>query len=190
MCPATKAGRCQCRGFWTTTPPFGHADRSSDVSRWKVGRVALEAKSCANPRSTTVLSNRAWDLPQVCEGTIASSGRTHRNRRCPGRVIEKLLCPGNSASPWFAASCCRDGSLAVIQPIWVHKTSEVSSTCGNVRRLLAGDVHSPVQAFCVEKEGSCHPAPATAPMLVGRDHKTGVRDGSVLMCQTRDTEPA
>ena len=30
-------------------------------------------------------------------------------------------------SPWFRASCCRDGSLAAIQPLWVHKTSKVPS---------------------------------------------------------------
>ena len=34
---------------------------------------------------------------------------------------------GSSASPWFAASCCCDGSLAVIRPLWVQKTAEVPS---------------------------------------------------------------
>ena len=55
----------------------------------------------------------------------APSGRRRRNRRSPGCVFERLLCPGSSASPWFTASCCRDGSLADIQPLWVQKTSEV-----------------------------------------------------------------
>ena len=45
----------------------------------------------------------------------------------PGCVLGRLLCPRSSASPWFTASCCRDGSLAVIQPLWVQKTSEVPS---------------------------------------------------------------
>ena len=44
-----------------------------------------------------------------------------------GCVLGRLLCPRSSASPWFTASCCRDGSLAVIQPLWVQKTSEVPS---------------------------------------------------------------
>ena len=28
--------------------------------------------------------------------------------RCPCCAVERLLCPGSSASPWFTASCCRD----------------------------------------------------------------------------------
>ena len=43
------------------------------------------------------------------------------------RVFERLLCPGSSASPWFTASCCRDGSLAVTQPIRVQESSQVPS---------------------------------------------------------------
>ena len=57
----------------------------------------------------------------------APSGRRRRNRRFPGRAFECLLCPGISASPWFTASCFRDGSLAVIPPLWVQTTSEVPS---------------------------------------------------------------
>ena len=77
-----------------------------------------------------------------------------------------LLRPGNSASPWFAASCCRDGSLAVIQPIWVQKTFEESSPYGNVHVCLVGDVHSPVRASGFEREGFRPTACAIAPMLV------------------------
>ena len=44
-----------------------------------------------------------------------------QNRRSPGCVVERFLCPLSSASPWFTASCCRDGSLAVIQPLWSRK---------------------------------------------------------------------
>ena len=68
-------------------------------------------------RSTTELSNRSLDVPQVCEGTRAPSCRRRRNRRCPGRVPKKCFAQG-----WFAASCCRDGSLVVIQLLWVQKT--------------------------------------------------------------------
>ena len=38
----------------------------------------------------------------------ASSGRRRQNRRCPGRVFQRLLLSGSSASQWFTAS-----------PLWV-----------------------------------------------------------------------
>ena len=84
-------------------------------------------QNCETPRSATVLSNRACDFLHVYEGARAPSGRKRRNRRNFGRLLETLLCLANSASPWFAASCCSDGSLAVIQPLWLKKTSEFSS---------------------------------------------------------------
>ena len=87
-----------------------------------------------------------------------------------------MLCPGSSASPWFTASCCRDGSLAVIQPLWVQQTVEESCSCGSVHPHFAGDVHVPVRVASIEKEGSCPNACATCPMLVGRDRSS--RNGS------------
>ena len=78
------------------------------------GRVARRAKSCK-------------DVPQVCFEAHASCGRRRRNRRCPGRVFQRLLCPGSSPSQWFTASCCSDGSLAVLQPLRLQKTSAVPS---------------------------------------------------------------
>ena len=33
-------------GLWKSTPPFAHADRSFDVSRWKVERVAPRTMGC------------------------------------------------------------------------------------------------------------------------------------------------
>ena len=53
-------------GFWTTAPPFAHAGRSFDVSRWKVGRIAQRANSCEDTRSTTESSNQSWEVPQIC----------------------------------------------------------------------------------------------------------------------------
>ena len=53
-------------GFWMSTPLFAHADRSFDVTRWRAGRLALGAKSWGNPRCTSDVSNRGWDVPQVC----------------------------------------------------------------------------------------------------------------------------
>ena len=34
--------------FLMSTAPFAHADRSFCVSRWKVGKVAIEAEGCVN----------------------------------------------------------------------------------------------------------------------------------------------
>ena len=62
------------------------------------------------------------------EVAYAPSCRRRRSRRCLGRVLKKMLCPRNYASPWFAASCCLDGSLPVFQPIWFQITFEVPPT--------------------------------------------------------------
>ena len=102
----------------------GQRNQQRNRAAWKVGRSAPGAKSCEDTRSTTELSNRFWDVPQIWKGARAPFGR---RRRCPGYVFERLLCPGSSASPWFAASCCRDGLLAVIQPLWLQKTSKFPS---------------------------------------------------------------
>ena len=72
-----------------------------------------EAKSCEGTRSAMESSNRSWQVPQVCKKARAPSGRRHQS---PSYVSERLLCPGSAASPWFPASDCRDGSLAVVQP--------------------------------------------------------------------------
>ena len=85
-------------------------------------------------------------------------------------VSERLLCPGSSASPWFTASCCRDGSLAVIPPLCVRPSAEESSSCGSAHPLSAGSAHTPIKISGKEKKGSCPIACATSPMLVGRDH--------------------
>ena len=49
------------------------------------------------------------NFPQMCKRAFARSDRKRRNRRRPVHLHEQLLCPGSAASPWFAASCCRDG---------------------------------------------------------------------------------
>ena len=131
-----------------------NVSRSSRPARWQRGgqrnqrrkRASLVPKSArivsgrrhhrllmlvdhlmCNTRSTTEVSNRSWHVSQVCSKAHASSGRGRRNRRCLGCVFQRLLSPGSSMSPWFAASCCRDVSLAVIQPHWVQQTAEVPS---------------------------------------------------------------
>ena len=50
---ATTSAEVCAGGVWATTPPFAHAGRSFDVSRWKVGRIAPGTKSCEDTRSTT-----------------------------------------------------------------------------------------------------------------------------------------
>ena len=40
-----------------------------------VGRSAPGTKSCENTGSTTELSSRSWDAPQICNGARAPSGR-------------------------------------------------------------------------------------------------------------------
>ena len=51
--PANAGAEVRMGDVWTTTPPLAHAGRSFDVSRWKVGRIALRAKSCEGTRSAT-----------------------------------------------------------------------------------------------------------------------------------------
>ena len=97
-------------GVRTTTPPFANADRPFDVSRWKVGRSAPGAKSCA-----TELPNRSWDFLQMCKGARADSGRRRRNRRF--LVAYLNVCFVQEASRWFTTSYWRDGSLAVTRPL-------------------------------------------------------------------------
>ena len=99
------------------------------------------------------------------------SGRRRRSRRCHSCVLGRLLCPRSSPSPWFTACCCSDGSLAVMQPLWVQQTAEESFSRGSVQPHFAGDVHASVRASDIEEKGSCSTACATSPMLVGRDRR-------------------
>ena len=98
--------------------------------------------------------------------------------------VQGVQCPGSSASPWFTVSGCHDGSLAVIQLLWVQKTSEVPSmfgwrqltpartrralhqSCDSVHPHFAGDVQC-VRASGIEKDRYCPTACATSR---GRGH--------------------
>ena len=135
--------------------------------------------------------NRGQDVPEVCDGAYAPSGRRRRNPRCPGRIFKKMLCPGNSVSPWFAASCCRDGSLAVIWPIWIQEASEESSSCGSVHFILQIAYIGPSEILALRTKELVPPlvpllpcwsvAIAASETVVST--KTGVRDVSVLTDQ-------
>ena len=97
----------------------------------------------------------AWDLPQVSEGERGPSCRKRRCRRCSVRVLKKWFRLGTSASPKvFEASWCRDGSLAVTQPISVQESCEESSSCGSVHSHPAGDVHASFRVSDVEEQFS------------------------------------
>ena len=98
-------------GFWTATPPFAHADRHFHEAEWEVGRVTPEAKSCEN--------NRAWER----------SSKVYNSASVEGVEIVGALVAYSKDSltlPWVAASCCRDGSLAVVEPLWVLETSTLA----------------------------------------------------------------
>ena len=54
----------------------------------------------------------------------------------------------DGASSWFTASCCSDGSLTVILPLWFQKNFEVPSTEGLAATRLAAThtcLHSAAQ---------------------------------------------
>ena len=74
-----------------------------------------------------------------------------------------------STSPWFTASWCRDGSLAVIQSLRVQSTVEESSSRGRAHPRFASNVHAPATVVGIEEDGSCPIARAALSMLVGRD---------------------
>ena len=95
--------------------------------RWKVEKSLLKRRAVRTLAARQKSSKRPWIDPQVCTEAHASSGRRRQNRWCPGHVFQRLLPSGSSASRCFTPSCSSDGSLAVIQPLWVQKTSEVPS---------------------------------------------------------------
>ena len=72
---ASSRAEVRTGSVWATAPLFAHAGRSFDVSRWKVRRIAPGEKSCEDTPSTTELSNRSEDVPQLCQGAPAPSGR-------------------------------------------------------------------------------------------------------------------
>ena len=126
---APKSARVVCgRRHHRLRRPTDHLMRDGKLEKLLLKRTLA---------ASTVLSNRAWDVPQVCEGERAPSGRRRRNRRCPCRAFEKLLCPGKSASPWFAASWCRDGSLADLGPGKAAFILILLMTCMLPPKLLA-----------------------------------------------------
>ena len=98
----------------------------------------------------------------MCEGARAPSGRRRQCRRCPSCVFDRLLCPETLISPWFTASCCRDGSYVAVFVRTLRVTCMRAVT-------IAG----------IEAERYCPIACATSPMFVSRDRS--LRNWSV--CQ-------
>ena len=109
-------------GSWTSTPPFALTDRSFGMSRRKVGKVAPGATTSQLDNviklrfghSSSGCSTVLLPLVEDVEIVVKSS-------RIPTTTFSREF---SNAIP---ASCSNDGSLAVIQPLWLRKTSEVSS---------------------------------------------------------------
>ena len=155
--------------FWTTTPPPSRSGFSPDVPKWNVGRITLQANCCEATHSATKSSVCSWPVPQMCKGALALHlVKDVEVNKCPSCVSERLLCHGISISPWFTPSCCRDGSLAVIQPLWVQRIAKESSSCGSVHPHFASTAHALVRVAEIEEE-SRSIACATSPTLVGSD---------------------
>ena len=108
--------------FWATTPPRAQSGQSLDVSSWKVARFTA-AKSCGEPAAR----RSRWQVPQVWKEARVPTGWKRQSQRCLDCVSERMLCLGFPVPPWFTAFCCRDGSLAVIQPLRVQPTAGESS---------------------------------------------------------------
>ena len=140
------------------TPPPSHSRLSPDVQTWKVGSITREANSCEGSHTATRSSICSWPAPQVSEGALAPLGRGRRSFRCPNCVSERLFCLRISTSPWCTASCCRDGSLAVIQPLWVQPTAEELSFCGRARPHFAINVRARNSCWNLKK-------PSLVPLL-------------------------
>ena len=169
-----------------SAPP---AHRSShDVSRRTVGGIA-GAKCCEGTRSTAESSRRSWKVPQVCIQAHASSGRRRRNRRGLGRVFQRWLCPESSSS-WFTASCCCDGLLAFIRPLWVWKTFEVppvfecvatAHTCTHSTSTACTSLGRHCNTTRLSQSSSCG---SVHPHLAGH-----VRPSEVLALRKKDLAP-
>ena len=106
--------KVRTNSFRTTTSPPAHS-----VMRRDGNSEESLVKQNKGPRSAAKSSNRVWQVHQVfCEACVPPGWKRQR-RRYPDCVSERLLCLGFGTSPWFTASCCRDGSLAVVRPLWV-----------------------------------------------------------------------
>ena len=90
-------------------------ERSSSSTwwNWQGSWSPCTMKTC---RCTKDFSNRAWDVPQVCTRAPALSSSKTSKSTVPWSLTRRI-----ALSRTFAASCCRDGSLAVAQPLWSRK---------------------------------------------------------------------
>ena len=70
-------------------------------------------------------------------GKLEESHLKRRGVRTLAARQNHQTAPGSSASPWFAASCCRDGSLAVIQPIGAQIFFDVPPVSEGVSKFYA-----------------------------------------------------
>ena len=69
------------------------------MQNWKIGSITQEEKSYE---------------------ALTARQSHHVKYTMPELRIRKIALSRISTSPWVTASCCSDGSLAVIQPLWVQ----------------------------------------------------------------------
>ena len=183
-------------GSWTTTPPSAHADRSFDVSRWRVEKVAPGAKSCENQRSGTVLKCVKKNVLHLVEnveidGTLVANSRYCFAQGIPHHHGLQLLSAEMDRWQLFSRSCSsklqrfhRWFERVVTAHAGAYPTSNAgtgperhcvtahpsrTSPYDTVHLPFAYDVHAPVRVSGIEEERSCPTASATSPLLVGRN---------------------
>ena len=92
--------------------------------------LLLERRAMKTCRCTTDFSNRGWDVPQVCFRAPALSSSETSKSTVPWSLTRTV-----ALSRTFAASCCRDGSLAVAQPLWSRKLPRFHRCLNGWRQL-------------------------------------------------------
>ena len=93
-----------------------------------------------------------------------------------------MLCPENCASPWFAASCCRGGALAVIQPLWVQETLGVPPMSEGVATTDTGAHPTSNASTAVGKNCSTAHRSQSSPNGSGHPHLAGDVHSPVRAC--------
>ena len=133
----------------TTTPPLSHSGFvGKHHSKFKELRGHSQRDEMTN--SPVASSSSVFSL--------VARGQGHRSKRCPSCVSERLLCLGSQhhhgSQLLLTASSCRDGSLAVIQPLWIQPITEN------------------------------HPHVAVFILMLRTTHMTEILDGSVFIDQS------
>ena len=111
--------------FWTTTSPPAQSAQSPECG-------------CDGARSAVKSSNRAWRVPQVCEEGLVPRGPERQSQRYRGLHVRTIAWVFNITT-FSERLAAVDGSLVVIQPLWVQPTQRPIA-CGENKtdkRLLS-----------------------------------------------------